>query len=110
MPAEVKSSVICASAPPVMRTVTGISGPIPAKTSEPVTAPSGIFTTNLLESVKAFNEEYLLVSEALSFAYQTTIDEAEKHGEKQTPDYFMPKFRSSQQLIFAINDKHTRSL
>ena len=70
----------------------------------------GIFTTNLLESVKAFNEEYLLVSEALSFAYQTTIDEAEKHGEKQTPDYFMPKFRSSQQLIFAINDKHTRSL
>lgn len=70
----------------------------------------GIFTTHLLESVDKFNDDFLLVSEALSFAYQPTIDEAAKHGEKQTPDYFMPKFRSSQQLIFAINDKYTRSL
>ena len=53
MPAEINSSVICASAPPVMRTFTGISGPIPAKTSEPVTAPSGIFTTNFAFSSSA---------------------------------------------------------
>ncbi|MGN0729737.1 caspase family protein [Treponema sp.] len=69
----------------------------------------GIYTTHLLKSAKNFSDSYLLASQAHADAYQPTIDEADLHGESQHPDFFMPKYSSSQQLIFAINDKHTRS-
>lgn len=69
----------------------------------------GIYTTHLLKSTKDFSTSYLLASQAHAIACPPTTDEADLHGASQHPDFFMPKYSSSQQLIFAINDKHTRS-
>lgn len=68
----------------------------------------GVYTTHLIEATAQFSNDFLLVSQAHDVAYRLTIDEAKNHGVNQNPDYFMPKYSSAQQLIFAINDVHLR--
>jgi hypothetical protein len=68
------------------------------------TTNGAVYLTNLLDAAKKINREFKLVGVAHQEAKAPTIEYSlRKHTGIQTPDQFLPKCLSNQQLIISIN-------